>query len=567
MKKKPFKFTDFDYAYIDDIKTIETEGEVVKVSGHVLEVKELSHQMTGAGKYRGQSRARIGDQNGNVISTSDFSKKMYRILRKYQKAGKPIEMLARVVKEETSGGLFRNYLKILKVRPATKPLRRLQASRGELSLIEKFLRSNSRKAQDTWWLFDAIKEELIERVKIVGTDMDELYSDALDVVICQAFSGGKVSHTNGKIHTCLIGPPASGKKLLWVCAQKINVVSQESHPIRTTEAGLTGTMTEKKGNWTVTPGRIPLANTGVFGIQDFDKTKKKFELLSILGMVMEDGTCLISGAAREKLSAEVAIHIDLNRRSDLFAEAVGAKQAMEDIELPFYILSRFDYITELEKNLRLQTDKSYKLLQASTATKTTNKTKIGSHCGKHGLEVDRFLKLIVAYVMAEFDEIEMGAVRRYMLKKFREIEKLNKDSFKKMPELASFQMRLVNSLQKFVIALTRVQLLDGSNKQAVDGAFHLLSRKLDFLKTVNEDYVVPRYKTTGIEAFQKWLCDAYGTKRFAPKKVISKYRREGDPCGDVSDRTLHYWLERIAVKKKHGVWKIRKAILENQPTA
>ena len=39
------------------------------------------------------------------------------------------------------------------------------------------------------------------QVKIVGIEIDELYRDSLDAMICQAFSGGTVNNANGKINT------------------------------------------------------------------------------------------------------------------------------------------------------------------------------------------------------------------------------------------------------------------------------------------------------------------------------------------------------------------------------
>jgi hypothetical protein len=562
MRETSLKFKDYDYSNIDRVETLDSVGKIVKVYGYVSHLGEFAHRETAPGQYKGYSRARIADEDGAEMETADFDKKKYRLLRRYQKAAEPIEVLAEVVKEEIKGERLKNRLQVIKVRSGSKPLRRLQARRRELGLVRTFLKVNEENARDSWWLFQAIREDIKERLNIVGTEMDELYSDALEVMICQAFSGGRVGHTNGKIHTCVIGPPATGKKLLWQSAQMINVTSEEAHPIRTTEAGVTAIMSAKDGVWTVKPGKIPLANQGVFGIQDFDKAAKKPELLAIFGMVMEDGCCLISGAGRKTLEAEVAIHIDLNRRSDMVAETKSKRQAMEEIELPIYILSRFDYITELRENLALQAEKSHKLLETAAVPKTDGQSKIARYCAKHALNPERFLKVLVGYVATRYETINSDQVNSLMLAKFREIEEVNKESLTKMSKIAAFQMRLVNTLQKLVIALTRVQLRETANKKAVEKAFHFLSRKLDFLKSIDERYLVPGYRTTGLQAFQRWLCVAYGTKKFGPEKVIERYRKEGYPCGEVKPRNIRIWIGKTAFKQKHGVWRIKKSVRE-----
>jgi len=155
----------------------------------------------------------------------------------------------------------------------------------------------------------------------------------------------------------------------------------------------------------------------------------------------------------------------------------------------------------------------------------------------------------------------MEPVKNYMWDRFSEIIEANTDNGK-MSEISIFSMRLLNSFIKINDALTRMQLLCESNKASVDRAMHLLSYKVDFLKNINKNFRVPQNKTTGKEAFQKWLYDQYRDGTFAPEEAIKKYEKEGYPCGKVSVRTLRYWIEATADMIEQKVWKIKEHILE-----
>jgi hypothetical protein len=127
---------------------------------------------------------------------------------------------------------------------------------------------------------------------------------------------------------------------------------------------------------------------------------------------------------------------------------------------------------------------------------------------------------------------------------------------------SSLNLRLANSLEKHVCALTRIQLLEVSNRAAVDKALHLLSRKLDFLKNIDDEFIVPNFRTGGLQAFQRWIAETYGSKGFSPKEAIEKYGNDGSPCGEKSVRTLRNWIGETAVRKRHGKWKIRSVFLD-----
>lgn len=564
MKKKKrsktfIRFSDYDYTAIEDAVSMETAGTVVKILTDNLSLHEPTFDKKfNNDNYRLRATATLSDGDGNNINTSEFGKKIYEELRGYCKEGLPIEILAEVIKAKTKKEYIINHLKIKKCRKGNSPFQLIQGNHKEKVLVKKFLSNIPKGPGREWTLFEAIKEAIIEEFGIIGVEIDDIYNDALDAIICQAFSGGVVNNTNGKINTCIVGPPSSGKKLLWLAAQFINIVNKEAQAIRVTQAGLAAAMNKKK----LTLGAIPLANQGVFGMQDFDKCKIKDEVFSIFGDVMEDGKCVITGMRKATLVAETAIHIDINRFSDLVFDPTTSRNVTEDTSLPSNIIARFDFITELKKDFELQYSKSIQLIRNSNNGEKNCKSKIAVYCKKNNIDLSRFIKLIVAYIMTEYKDIDSKSVGKYMTKKFKQISKANKKNKDKISDIAMFQMRLTNSFIKFVNASTRLQMLKKSNRLAVDKAIHLLSRKLDFLKNIDQDLIVPQFRKTGLEAFGNWLYDSIGSKKFSPSKVIRKYEKEKYPCGKIKERMLRNWIKAIAVKKEHGVWKIKKIILE-----
>lgn len=262
------------------------------------------------------------------------------------------------------------------------------------------------------------------------------------------------------------------------------------------------------------------------------------------------------------LVAKTAIHIDINRFSDLMLDPTTSKNVTEDISLPSNIIARFDFITELKKDFELQNRKSIQLIRNATYGEKENKSKIAVYCKKNNIDLSRFIKLIVAYIMTEYKNIDRKSVEKYMTKKFKQISRANKKNKNKIPDIAIFQMRLTNSFIKFVNASTRIQMLKKSNRLAIDKAIHLLSRKLDFLKNIDQDLIIPQFRKTGLEAFGNWLYDTIGSKKFSPNKVIRKYEKEKYPCGKIKERMLRNWIGAVADKKEQDIWKIKKIILE-----
>ena len=557
-------FKEYDYSTIDQISCIKKKDECVKIRCWIQEIGNPELKKTSQDEFELVSDAKLSDDYGNTILTTNLSENKFKRLKRFQQEPAPVDVVAKVLKTEVKSGNYKNRLKLLKIRPGTHPSSLLQASVDELGhakkIVKKAIEKRTEKKKE-FWLFNTMKKAVIEELGIVGNNVDELFNDSIDAMICQAFSGGTVNNGNGKIHTCIVGPPASGKKLLWEIARLLNVVSEEAQASRTTPAGLTATMIRKNGIWSYIPGKIPRAGGGVFGIQDFDKRGEKRELFSILGDVMEDGRCVLSGAARATLRANAAIHFDLNRQTDLFLARDKLANVVEDTQMPAQIISRLDFIIEFERDLALQNEKAISMLRVSSMPKKETNY-ISKYCHKHDLEVGRVLKLIVAYVMEEFPEIDRSSVLEYTEEKFRQIDLINEGNLKKMKEMSMFMTRMANSVIKYIEAITRIQLLDEANQASVDLAFKLLSRKLDFLRNISPEYFVPGYRKTGKDAFGRWLSDQVGTERFSIKKIQKSYTQEKSPCGEISDRTFRNWVSSFAHKKRNKEWKVKGRLLK-----
>ncbi len=119
MKKKTLDFGGYDYTDIEDIQSIESEGEIIKVWVRNIYLEDLWHERISKGEYKAKSSAWLKDQDGNEIETTEFSKETFLKLRDYKKKGTPIEVLAKVIKIEKKD-YFINGLKLLRHRSGTK---------------------------------------------------------------------------------------------------------------------------------------------------------------------------------------------------------------------------------------------------------------------------------------------------------------------------------------------------------------------------------------------------------------------------------------------------------------
>lgn len=553
------------YTTIARAKGIEIPNKPVMLNCWVKNVSRPLMAKLDDGGFEFVGNAVLEDESGYTIETTSLSREKHDRLRHYMRSGSKIDVLGKINQiplGKSYAGQYENFIELQHTRPGDTPLRILKANLQEKKIIEEFISSiqDIGNRKDAFILLRLIREEVLARFNIAGVDDDDVYSDCLDIMICQAYSCGFLQNTPGKLHVAVIGPSASGKKILWLIAALLNVKSEEAQATRTTPAGITAAMKKVKNDWALEIGKIPLADHGVFGMQDFDKNKKIDELLSIFGPVMEDGKCIISGVANQTIAARTAIYIDLNKRSDMTLDARYTGSVIEDTKLPIYILSRFDLIVELKKNISQQFTKGIELFKIKKTRR--KKSYIAKFSKKKNIPVNRFLKLLSAYINSEYQSVDSTPVNKYMMEKYEQIYKLNKDHIELIPELAQFNMRFLNSIEKLTHSLTRLQFQKKCNKAAVDKALHLLQHKLEFIQNFSKWFTLPQYKTTGSKALAFWLCEQYGKKRFTIKKAYSLYSDKGKPCGSIKIRTFRTWVEKHIKSTGHNKWRVPDDLYE-----
>ncbi|BBO67925.1 hypothetical protein DSCA_18550 [Desulfosarcina alkanivorans] len=537
------------YSTASDI-LIKPDRIVVKLWGRIEDI-ELPYKV---GEDRTanavKSKATIRDLEDNLIDTVEFSEKHFQKLIQMQKNAEPVELLCEIAPYKFEPNKWRNRLYVLAAASGASPLSRTQPSDADLKKVEAYLL----RASTGFQLLGEIREAVCEKTATVLSS--DSYREAVDLIILQSLSGGFVGKSNGKIHSCIIGAPGIGKGQLVEIIKLLNPIFEESQAERINDVGLTGRQKDFGGLWGVVPGKLPKANLGIFVIQDFDKCNDKSTVFNIFNYVMEEGKIIVTGAADVTNAAAASIHIDMNRKSHLYANRIH-KGAPDDIDLPSNIISRFDYINELVGNIKDQNKRGRNIIKARSRSKGEGQSKIAKYCKENEIDIDRFLKILTAYIRTEYEHINLTPVSNLIRKKYSRLLKENAD----IPNLSNDSGRLFTSIQKFVVAATRVQLRKRANQRAVRMAVRMAGRKLDFLRQSQATPTIIKAPGKGKRAFAKWLFDKYGSDTFSPKKTIKRYREEGDPCGYASNSTLLNWIRYAADKVKHNQWKIKEEIM------
>jgi DNA replicative helicase MCM subunit Mcm2 (Cdc46/Mcm family) len=539
------------YSTVNEI-LIKPDRSVVKLWGWVDDIEPPFKDGNDRSEGVFKAKATIRDSEGNSIGTAKFSGKNFQYLIQMHKRAEPVEVLGEVSPYQFKSKKWRNRIYVLSVASGGSPLSRTEPLDRELTIVENYL--IPRKA-NRLQVLDEIREAACENTDTILSSA--AYTEAVNFIILQSLSGGFVGKTNGRLHSCVIGTPGGGKGHLVEIIKLLNPIFEESQVERVNDVGLTGTQTNKGGLWGVMPGKLPKANLGIYVVQDFDKCSNKNLIFNIFNSAMEEGKVIVTGAADVTLSVAASIHIDLNRKSDLYVNTIK-KGSSGDIELPSNIISRFDYITEFVEDIQDQNTKGRKIIEVRSRTDKKRHSVIAKYCQANGVNIDRFLKILIAYIRTKYEHIDIAPVSDLIVKRYSQLLKENTD----IPDLNLYSGRLFTSIQKFVVAASRMQLRKRGNKRAVKMAVRMVKSKLDFLRRSQSTSTTTASPATGKLGFVNWLIDEFGSDSFSPKKAIKRYRKHNDPCGPVADRTLLNWIKYAAGKVKHNHWKIREEIMQ-----
>jgi len=435
----------------------------------------------------------------------------------------------------------------------------IQVKPDEIRDIEKLVLNLKNKGGN---IFSYIKNIVVKNVGIEGLNKSPILESSIEAIIVQAFSDGFVINTNasGKIHTLVIGAPAVGKKLLTNVARILNPVFQEAHPSKATVAGVCSTAEHRDSGWISRPGYIPLAHRGVFTIQDFHSVKdsQKDRLLGIFSMVMEDGKAIDSTASRSVHPALTSIHLDMNKRTDLFPESklrgdsIISKR-LDDIKIPMSTLSRFDFVVDIQRDTQRQIEMALKMYQHGAMATVEEPLPTQKAW-------ERQLQVLVAHLRDKHPEVHFSQkVVKAMEAKQREIVDQNKEHLEHLPFFGDFQSRLTNSVYKFVAAFARLNDRDQASPGDVEVAFQLIARKFEFLQTLEAQLKVPRsWEAPEREDLDDWLRQRFSGLTVATSDITKEYEKEFTT--QLLPRTLQRHLkdllsQGIVRKLKKGVYR------------
>jgi len=400
-----------------------------------------------------------------------------------------------------------------------------------------------------------IKDTIVKKMGIMGLDVAKELDTCLDFMILQSFSHGKSNKASMKLHSLVIGPPGVGKKLLTITAKILNPISEEitSTDGKITIAGLVGSSSKAKGGgFKSIPGYLPRASSGVLCIQDFHEVKKNRKaIFSLLSKMMEDGEVIDSTSAGWIHEAITSIHLDTNKYSQV--GLTDGNNSIKDIDIPTNILSRFDFIIDIPRDIERQFEIAEKINKGEKSLKS-----YGEEESKANWRRD--LQRIVAYVRTNFNDVTIPQkVSEYISEKiaFARIEYENK--FNDLGLMADIVTRLIISIQKYVKAITSANLRTIAQKKDVDYAFKFILFKLDYLSSLDGNNVSMKFNDKKIFSPDdriKLIQEKLEGKIVDGKMVLEIYKEYPNFIYDLSTKTIVRDLDKAGEKVKRGKWKI-----------
>ncbi len=363
---------------------------------------------------------------------------------------------------------------IMDLEPVENMIEMITANKSEINASRNLIKRINKNQND---ILKYIKKQVIENINLKGLDSFPQLDLAVDFLILQSLSGGRIDGGSAKLHSLVIGTPAVGKGKLTQLIYAINQIVREAQGSRLSVTGIAG-----GGKGDSTPGSIPNAHNGIFIIQDFHSTENKNRILDVLSHVMQEGEIIIAMESQAKHQALTAIHIDMNKISDIYFDdptkiKSGRYKKLKEIGIPMQILSRFDFIVDIPRDANRQHE--------IAKEKLGSPVKVGSSLPDGDQPLWSYeLKKLVAVLQTDYKQIKISEdVANYMVDKF---DALFTD-LGSLEMISDFSMRLANSLQKMTAAVCRANARLDATKEDVDYAIRFVQQKVDFLKQVQPE--------------------------------------------------------------------------------
>ncbi|MCB2211361.1 hypothetical protein KQI52_04555 [bacterium] len=391
-----------------------------------------------------------------------------------------------------------------------------------------------------------IKNQLVENLHIQGLDQLEGLNKALDFIIYQSFSDGFDKNGSMKLNSLVIGPPGAGKKLLTTAALILNPTGEEvaSADGKLTLAGLIGNKKSTTAGQMVHPGYIPRASHGVLCIQDFHEIKRdRKPIFAMFSKLMEDGEVIDSTSTRANFKALTAIHLDTNRVS----QVRPLKPDQQDIDIPVNILSRFDFVVELERGEKSQLNVADEILRQWGQTEASLESSAEGNW-------KRVLKRIVAYVRTYFRKAEIPEdLRDYMVERMNAIWDEMKEEFPDQKALTDFSARTSVSLIKYVKAITSASLGTVATKEDIDQAISFVRTKLRTVLELRSELPEQQQQKSKSDLRRDFIRRTFGGETVTVEEV---WEAVNDDFGSYSQRTIERDLGMVATREQHGSYRV-----------
>lgn len=400
-------------------------------------------------------------------------------------------------------------------------------------LIEK-LRGGNR-------IIKHIKERVVEQFGIVGLEKSPELDKAIEFIILQSFSFGLGHDRHSmRLHDLVIGPAGKGKSFLTHIALYLNTRCEKISGVsaKVTPAGLIGRVQTRNGKPLSSGGLLPRNNNGTVCIQDFHAVegRTRQQVCSIFSEMMEDGEVTDSTSAGVTLEAEVALHLDMNRLSQVRPNE--SFDSFTDINIPINILSRFDFILEIPRDVEQQTDVGKKILGS-----------IGQSFNSRSPETVEELRNLVTFMKDVYSFVEplTETTQQYLYKRYIETWQLFETRIdQKLRE--DFQARTARSLLKLVKAITCCNGRTWVTNEDIDYALRFIEAKLGFLSSIKPDDIQVDMANLSEEDYRRSLIAREFSGRETSTNEIVETLLKKYPDIDISEKMIQRDLQTIGAR-------------------
>ena len=260
--------------------------------------------------------------------------------------------------------------------------------------------------------------------------------------------------------------------------------------------------------------------------------------------------------AKTKDDAITSLHIDMNRKSQVNLDIIP--NAYTDLEIPMNIISRFDFIIQIQSDIEKQLNI---VLEMAGNEKLLESNPYQFHDPDWKLKIRR----MIAYLSTEFNTASINKTTSdYIKNKFRTFIEENAQFGEQLPAML---IRLEISIEKFAKAIACAEMTVQITEKHIDEAFELISYKLEFLKTYN-DIEIPDHglaQPDKVQTRRDLILRLLSGKTLSINEVYMEIESANK---SISQRTIYrdlLYLESIGkvLHEKHGQWTFPQIIEDN----